>query len=535
MYPGVFTVFWTALSCCQANFPTDVSKCVDAATPEIVITPAPTSSPTASVLPVVTSEEITIPPIPMTLINLPTPIELDEIQKRGVENILMNSTSNDIESALNVTVQSMKVSTRMDAEEERNDTVSLDIQPIVIATSEMAYSVPDVSSSIVNTLNKEKEEISSQLEKLFGPNKYTDNVILYFGEPISTPHIQPKPELAPVSGPESNDSGKGSNNVLTIALASSFSALLVVGCGGLMIWRRQQQNKHELLTNQIVATELSNKLERDSVVHQQTTDESSNSRRELDRHDEGYDGGNSSYMNSICNESDFSYPATTDESSKEGDSVLGLLYYDGPDSSESDEDGRQSRAASRASRRSKRSSRSKRSQNSKASTSSHKPKSRRSSRRNSTMDKLDEDTEYRHNKRDPDGFDGSTIMSETKNGLEPQTQQGSTFVYRGSSLSPTTAPSIAGDSIFDRYPTMRSSAGVESVSSGVIYPTRRSSLESLSPDPPGSTNVSYSDQRSIGTTRSRGEESTRANSVSVNSTGEHTGASLLNQPEVKFG
>jgi hypothetical protein len=82
---------------------------------------------------------------------------------------------------------------------------------------------------------------------------------------------------------------------------------------------------------------------------------------------------------------------------------------------------------------------------------------------------------------------------------------------------------------------MRSSAGVESVSSGVMYPTRRSSLESLSPDPPGgSTNVSYNEQRSIGT-RSRGGESTRANSVSVNSTGEHTGASLRNQPEVKFG
>ena len=124
-------------------------------------------------------------------------------------------------------------------------------------------------------------------------------------------------------------------------------------------------------------------------------------------------------------------------------------------------------------------------------------------------------------------------MSETQNGSELQTRQGSTFVYRGSSLSPTTAPSIAGDSIFERYPTMRSSAGVESVSSGVMYPTRRSSLESLSPDPPGSTNVSYNEQRSIGT-RSRGGESTRANSVSVNSTGEHTGATLLNQPEVKF-
>jgi len=500
------------------------------------MTPAPTSSPTLSALPVVTSEEITIPPIPMTLINLPAPMEqLDESQMRGVEDILMNSTTNDIESALNVTVQSMKVSTRMDdAEEERIDVVSLEIHPIVIATLDMDYSVAEVSSSILNTLNKEKEEISSQLKELFGPNIYTGNVVLYFGEPISTPYTQPQPPgPAPVSGSESNDKGKGSNNVLTIALVSSFSALLVVGCGGLMIWRRQQQHKHELPTNQIVVSELSNKLERDSVVHQQTTDESSNSHRQLDRHDDGYDGGNSSYMNSIGDESDFSYP-TTDESSKEGNSVLGLLYYDGPDSSESDEDGRQSRAASRASRRSRRSARSKRSQKSKASASSQKHKSRRSSRRNPTMDKLDEDTEYRHSKRDPDGFDGSTIMSETQNGSEPQTRQGSTFVYRGSSLSPTTAPSIAGDSIFDRYPTMRSSAGVESVSSGVMYPTRRSSLESLSPDPPGSTNVSYNEQRSIGT-RSRGGESIRANSVSVNSTGEHTGASLRNQPEVKFG
>ena len=499
------------------------------------MTPAPTSSPTASALSVVTSEEIRIPPIPMTLINLPIPImeQLDESQMRGVEDILMNSTTNDIESALNVTVQSMKVSTRMDdAEEERNDGVSLEIHPIVIATSDMAFSVPDVSSSILNTLNKEKEEISSQLKELFGPNIYTDNVILYFGEPISTPYTQPKPpDPAPVSGSESIDNGNDSSNVLTIALVSSFSALLVVGCGGLMIWRRQQQHKHELPTNQIVVSELSNKLERDSVVHQQTTDESSS--RGPDRHDEGYDGGNSSYMNSIGNESDFSYP-TTDESSKEGNSVLGLLYYNGPDSSESDEDGRQSRAASRASRRRRRSSRSKRSQNSKASVSSNNRQPRRSSRRNPTMDKLDEDTEYRHSKRDPDGFDGSTIMSETQKGLDHQTRQGSTFVYRGSSLSPTTTPSIAGDSIFDRYPTMRSSAGVESVSSGVMYPTRRSSLESLSPDPPGSTNVSYNEQRSIGT-RSRGGESTRANSVSVNSTGEHTGATLLNQPEVKFG
>ena len=74
------------------------------------MTPAPTSSPTLSALPVVTSEEITIPPIPMTLINLPAPMEqLDESQMRGVEDILMNSTTNDIESALNVTVQSMKV------------------------------------------------------------------------------------------------------------------------------------------------------------------------------------------------------------------------------------------------------------------------------------------------------------------------------------------------------------------------------------------------------------------------------------------
>eukprot|EP00984_Skeletonema_dohrnii_P012015 scaffold4829_cov72-Skeletonema_dohrnii-CCMP3373.AAC.1 len=409
----------------------------------------------------------------------------------------------------------MKVSKSTNIEDGHNE-FSFELHPIVIIPADTSNSVQDIRASILNILSNQNSNIASQLEELFGQDIY-----------LSIPSIQ------------SSDDVEDSNNLLTIVLASVLSVVLVLICVGLMI-RRRGKRRNEISTMQIVAADnnqivaVYDKSAGSSPLqhHTKTADDSRPSFRAHEA-DDGYDGGNSSYnMNSAFNESDFSFP-TTDSSKEEGNSVLGLLYYEGPDSSESEEDGRQSRAASRASRRSRRSNQSKKSKptgKSRARASAIE-KSRKSNRR-FPLQKLDERTEYRHSKkRDPDGFDGSTIMSGS------QSRQGSTFIYRGGSLSPTNAPSIsiAGDSLVsDTYPPMRP-AGVESVASAAaapsiatIHSTKRASNGSITRDPPGYD--SYSKRKSS----SRGMSMrTDAYSVSVNSTGEHT-SDLCNQPEVKF-
>ena len=512
-----------------------MSTCLDAAATSNIETseptPAPTPAPT-SVAPVAVSKEISIPPIPMRLINLPTQLTLDEDQTRGVEDIMINSTTYEIESELNTIIQSMKVDSSSVNEEDGDKVSSLEIRPVVIINTDTTYSVQDMRASILKILNVQKGNIASQLRELFGQDIYTDSVVLHFGDtptPVSTTPIQ------------ISDDGKDSNNLLTVVLASTFSALFIVVCGGLIIHRGQRKN--ELPTEQVVTVD--DKSNGDSVPQHQTADDGE-SRTSSRAHvnDAGYDGGNSSYMNSACDESDFSF-ATNDDSSKEGgNSVLGLLYYEGPDSSESDEGGHQSRAASRASRRSQRSNRSKISRQ--ESSRSHKSrasatqKSRGNNRQN-PLEKLDENNEFRHCKnRDPEGFDGITIMS----GSHSQSRQGSTFVYRGESLSPTNPPSIAGDSIFDTYPTMRPAGGVESVASGAAsyatsivttHSTKRPSTGSITRDPPGYDSYNKRNSTVSSGRSSRGGMSvkTDAYSVSVNSTGEHT-SDLRNQPEVKF-
>jgi len=505
IYPGVFTVFWDADSCCRANFPSEVSTCVAAA----VETSEPTLAPT-SLAPVPVSKELlSIPPIPMKLVNLTVPLQLEEDQQRALEEIIINTTTNEIESELNAIIQSMKVSTSKNLEDGYKE-LSFELHPIVIIPADTTNSVQDIRASILNILNNQNSNIASQLEELFGQDIY-----------LSIPSIQ------------SSDDVEDSNNLLTIVLASVLSVVLVLMCVGLMI-RRRGKRRNELSTMQIVAADINqivavyDKSAGSSPLqhHTQTANESRPSFRTHEA-DDGYDGGNSSYtMNSAFNESDFSFPAT-DSSKEEGNSVLGLLYYEGPGSSESEEDMHQSRAASRASRRSRRSSKSNKSKPAGKSRASATEKSRQSNRR-FPLQKLDESTEYRYSKkRDPDGFDGSTIMSGS------QSRQGSTFVYRGGSLSPTNAPSIAGDSLVsDTYPPMRP-AGVESVASAAaapsiatIHSTKRACKGSMTRDPPGYD--SYSKRNSRGMSIR-----TDACSVSVNSTGEHT-SDPCNQPEVKF-
>ena len=498
-------VFWDADSCCRANFPSELSTCVAAA----VETSEPTLAPT-SLAPVPISKELlSIPPIPMKLVNLTVPLQLEEDQRRALEEIIINTTTNEIESELNAIIQSMKVSTSTNLEDGHKE-LSFELHPIVIISADTTNSVQDIRASILNILNIHNSNIASQLEELFGQDIY-----------LSIPSIK------------SIDDVEDSNNPLTIVLASVLSVVLVLLCVGLMIRRRGKRRK-ELSTMQIVAADnnqivaVYDKSAGSSPLqhHTQTANESKPSFRAHEA-DDGYDGGNSSYnMNSAFNESDFSFP-TTDSSKEEGNSVLGLLYYEGPGSSESEEDMHQSRAVSRASRRSRRSNKSKKSKPAGKSRASATEKSRKSNRR-FPLQKLDESTEYRHSKkRDPDGFDGSTIMSGS------QSRQGSTFVYRGGSLSPTNAPSIAGDSLVsDTYPPMRP-AGVESVASAAaapsiatIHSTKRASNGSMTRDPPGYD--SYRKRNSRGMSMR-----TDAYSVSVNSTGEHT-SDLCNQPEVKF-
>ncbi|KAK1743762.1 hypothetical protein QTG54_005359 [Skeletonema marinoi] len=506
IYPGVYTVFWDADSCCRANFPSEVSTCVAAA----VDTSEPTLAPT-SLAPVPVSKELlSIPPIPMKLLNLTAPLQqLEEDQRRALEEIIINTTTNEIESELNAIIKSMKVSTSANLEDGYKE-FSFELHPMVIIPADTTNSVQDIRASILNILNNQNSNIASQLEELFGQDIY-----------LSIPSIH------------SSDDVEDSNNLLTIVLASVLSVVLVLMCVGLMI-RRRGKRRNESSTMQIVAADnnqivaVYDKSAGSSPPqhHTQTANESRASFRAHEA-DDGYDGGNSSYnMNSAFNESDFSFP-TTDSSKEEGNSVLGLLYYEGPDSSESEEDGHQSRAASRASRRSRRSNISKKSKPAGKSRASATEKSRKSNRR-FPLQKLDESTEYRHSKkRDPDGFDGSTIMSGS------QSRQGSTFVYRGGSLSPTNAPSIAGDSLVsDTYPPMRP-AGVESVASAAaapsiatIHSTKRACKGSMTRDPPGYD--SYSKRNSRGMSMR-----TDAYSVSVNSTGEDT-SDLCNQPEVKF-
>lgn len=260
---------------------------------------------------------------------------------------------------------------------------------------------------------------------------------------------------------------KGSIKVPTFGLVTTMTVLFVVACGGLMIWRRKQQN--QLPSNQIAAVvdkTAGESLQQTSFIAASTSckesqEASKESQEEID--DDGYDGGDSSYMNSIGDESDFSFP--TNEYSNEGDSsVLGLLYYDGEDFSSSDEDGDKSKVVCRASRRRWRSSGSKKEIPTKASQNETK-KSRQASRKR-PMDKLDEEIEY-GGKQDPEGFDGNTIMS----GSQSQ-PQGSTFVYREESLS-TTLTETSPDTLESMTPTstIPTASDIQSLSVSII-PTK---------------------------------------------------------------
>ncbi len=441
IHPGVFTVFWDAHSCCRANFPSEVSKCVAAA----VETSEPTLAPTSMAPVAVSKELVSIPPIPITLlVNLTSPLQLEADQRSMLEAIIINSTANEVESELNVTIQSMKLSTTTN-QEGGDIELSFEIHPIVIISADMSYTVQDIRASILKILKNQISNITSQIEELFGQDIY-----------LLIPSIQ------------SNDGVEDSTNLLTAVLTSTLSAISILICVGLII-RERGIRKKKLSTVQDVAVVDTNQI---VAVDDNSAVASTLQHQIADDADDGYDGGNSTYnMNTAFNESDFSFP-TTASSVGDGDSVLGLLYYEGPDSSESEEDGYQPRAASRASRRSRRSSRSEKSEQMSVESRKSRTGAAKTSRRNSrqtSLEKLDEGTEYRRSKkRDPDGFDGSTIMSGS------QSRQGSTFIYRGGSLSPSNASSIADadDSlIFDTYPPIRPPAGVESVASSADAPS----------------------------------------------------------------
>ncbi len=455
IHPGVFTVFWDSYSCCTANFPSEVSKCVAAA----VETAEPTLAPT-SVAPVAIPKKlVSIPPIPITLlVNSTSPMQLEEDQRNMLEAIIINSTANEVESELNAIIQSMKLSTRTNQMEGDKQSF-FEIHPIVIINTDMSNTVQDMRASILKILNNQNSNIASQFEELFGQD--IDLLI---------PSMQSTDVVV-----------EDSNNLLTVVLASTLSAISILICVGVLIIRKRGKRKNKSLTAQDVAVADNNQIvvvdDNSAVVstmQHQIADDTQPSFRAQET-DDGYDGGNSTYnMNTAFNESDFSLP-TTATSVGEGDSVLGLLYHEGgPDSSESDEDGHQSRAASRASRRSQRSSRSKKSKQTSADSRKSRASATKASRRSSRqipLEKLDEGTEYRRSKSkkpDPDGFDGSTITSAS------QFRQGSAFVYRGGSLAPTNASSIADadDSlIFDTYLPMRPPAGVESVASSGHTPS----------------------------------------------------------------
>ena len=510
IYPGVFTVFWDAESCCRTNFPSDVSKCEAAA---VVVTPEPTLAPT-SLAPVAAPKEfqlVSIPPIPITLINSTGPVQFDEDQRMVLEAIIINSTANEIGSEVNATIQSMNL-TRTN--QESGDTESsFELHPIVIVTTDTTYTPEEIRGSILKILKNQNSDINSQLNNLLG-------IILSFSSMQNDDGIKDNNNLLV----------DDSNNVLAAVLASVLSVLFVLVCVGLIIRGKRKKKKLSTTKNDAaVDTNNQNVAIDDSSAVASIADESRPSFKAQET-DDGYDGGNSTYnMNSAFDESDFSLP-TVDSSKEEGDSVLGLLYYDGPDSSDSEDNAHQSRAASRASRRSRRSNRSKKSTRTSAvsrkSRASAAQKSRRSSRQ-IPLEKLDEGTEYRQSKRrDPDGFDGSTIMSGS------QSCKGSTFVYRGRSMGSTNAPSIAGDSLsFGTYPPQP----VESVASNAKAPsitTLNAKLQdSITRDPPGYD--SYSRRNSKGGSRREMSDTIDASSVSVNSSGEHTG-DLHNQPEVKF-
>ena len=491
IFPGVFSVFWDAESCCRANFPSEVSTCIA----DSVETSKPTLAPTVKVA--APKELLSIAPIPMTMrfINetlAPTHDEDHIVQ--ALESIIFNSTSTEIESELDaISLESIKVSTTMNDDEKIE--MNLELQPVVSVTKDMPSSDHDLRVLIWNVLNNQINNITDQVEILFEVD------LLLTIPPISI---------------QNNSDNKDNENLLIAILASALSVLFVVMCVivALVIWRRRKRIK-ELPTKAKVttATVVDGKASRALVASGTPLPqrESANGMRSSFRSqdynmDAGYEGGDSSHsINAGFNESDFSFPTTDDSSKEDGNSVLGLLYYDGPCSSESDEDGHRSRG----SRRSKNSNRTptKRRKSREGTT----PKSRRRNRGN-PMDKLNEDCEYhQRNEQGPNGFDASTIMSET-------------VFCSGDSFSPTKAPSITGDSFVDNY---RTTVGVESVASGAMA----NSIVTIHPTATSKGSTLYNKRSDRWNTSRRG--TTDSYSISVNSTGEHT-SDLRNQPEVKF-
>mmetsp|Transcript_5581 Transcript_5581/g.12387 ORF Transcript_5581/g.12387 Transcript_5581/m.12387 type:complete len:746 (+) Transcript_5581:143-2380(+) len=479
---GVFTIYSTELECCEDNYSWDPSTC-------ITETLAPSSRPT--VLPVTTEvpssilrNGMVLPEIPMRLLNLSTEVELNNVQlskvkdsvrdaaERGVEGFHVTILSVDIDDQIfwedrRTLLRSEGTFIASDANNQRKLESILTLW-VKITVSSWGQSPNTVRSRVLSAMQTQKYQIADTLAETLGPNVYTSDVYLEIEGYRTTTSPSPASPFnsAIMTTPKvTAEEGKDSGKYLPLWIVIIFSFLFVVVGGSLLMWQRKRDERSEQVSA-VTIQQMPHDRERErprrvrvskSEFHlsEQTLKVKNNSftdeeqvrneenlmrsyaqrrREEADQNEDGYDGGNSSFLYSegaVSTDSSWVFEAErvdgvdVDEDSKDGESVLGMLYYAGASSSSSEDadnngitsggvgstqHSRRSRSSRSSARMSRRSSRSNKSRSTKSkSSNSQRPRRRKPSLQ--TLGEEEPQLPVRRSKPDPDGHEGSTIES----------------------------------------------------------------------------------------------------------------------------
>jgi type II secretory pathway pseudopilin PulG len=425
-----------------------------------------------------------LPEIPMRLLNLSTEVKLNNVQLSKVKDSVRDAAERGVEG-FDVTILSVDIDDQIfwedrrtllrsegtfiasDANNQRKLESILTLW-VKITVSSWGQSPNTVRSRVLSAIQTQKYQIADTLAETLGPNVYTSDVYLEIEGYRTTTSPSPASPFnsAIMTTPKvTAEEGKDSGKYLPLWIVIIFSFLFVVVGGSLLMWQRKRDERSEQVSA-VTIQQMPHDRERErprrvrvskSEFHlsEQTLKVKNNSftdeeqvrnednlmrsyaqrrREEADQNEDGYDGGNSSFLYSegaVSTDSSWVFEAErvdgvdVDEDSKDGESVLGMLYYAGASSSSSeDEDNngitsggvgstqhsRRSRSSRSSARMSRRSSRSNKSRSTKSKSSN----SQRPRRRKPSLQTLGEEElqlPARRSKPDPDGHEGSTIES----------------------------------------------------------------------------------------------------------------------------
>lgn len=277
---GVYTIFRTSQECCTTNYPSDASVCL--ATPPPTASPTTASPTTASpttaspsvatavvaesqitkpptagieieavaeneveeivetetVSPPLTTVGIYLSPIPIKIHNLQPNFELNDDRKGDMEEIFHDKliTTND---EMNVTILSLELVENIFTGRYLSEILTLDLHTEVTGASIIPGSIHDAYQK---ALQDQMYDIGSSLKELWGPEVYSDSVILGIGDAQTTPAPSPQtPSLPELTFDPTSPNDDGGAKSVPIWAVVVFTILFAMLCGGLLFWQRRRE------------------------------------------------------------------------------------------------------------------------------------------------------------------------------------------------------------------------------------------------------------------------------------------------------